>query len=86
MTTSAYAYDVAIGENPWARCAGYRAPARATSGLDFLVQAERSLTLHEAHELSGRVKAAIRAAVPEVGGVLIHTEPFTESEIDAMPK
>jgi divalent metal cation (Fe/Co/Zn/Cd) transporter len=60
------------------------------SGLDFLVdahvQAKPSLTLYEAHELSGRVKAAIRAAVPEVGGVLIHMEPFTALETGPKPK
>ncbi|HEX6036891.1 cation diffusion facilitator family transporter [Longimicrobium sp.] len=40
------------------------------------VQADEQMTLHDAHELSGRVKGAIRAAVPQVGAVLVHMEPF----------
>jgi divalent metal cation (Fe/Co/Zn/Cd) transporter len=34
------------------------------------------MSLHDAHILSGKVKGAIRAAVPAVSGVLIHMEPF----------
>ncbi len=44
--------------------------------VDLHVQADPDLTLHHAHELSGRVKGAIRAAVPSVAGVLVHMEPF----------
>jgi cation diffusion facilitator family transporter len=44
--------------------------------VDLHVQADENLPLREAHVLSGRVKSAIRAAIPEVGGVLIHMEPF----------
>ena len=40
------------------------------------VQAEPSLSLHEAHILSGKVKRAIRSAVPSVQDVLVHMEPF----------
>ncbi len=43
--------------------------------VDLHVQAEPMMTLREAHNLSGRVKSAIRSAVPEVSGVLIHMEP-----------
>ncbi|MBK7351512.1 MAG: cation transporter [Gemmatimonadetes bacterium] len=43
--------------------------------VDLHVQADPALSLHDAHILSGRVKTAIRAAVPEVVGVLIHMEP-----------
>jgi cation diffusion facilitator family transporter len=43
--------------------------------VDLHVQAEPSMSLRDAHTLSGRVKTAIRAAVPEVSGVLIHMEP-----------
>jgi divalent metal cation (Fe/Co/Zn/Cd) transporter len=46
--------------------------------LDLHVQADETLPLREAHILSGKVKGAIRAAIPEVGGVLIHMEPFEE--------
>jgi len=42
------------------------------------VQAEPSMTLHEAHVLSGKVKSAIRAALPEVQSVLVHMEPFED--------
>lgn len=43
---------------------------------DLHVQADPLLPLHEAHILSGKVKGAVRAAVPGVAGVLIHMEPF----------
>ena len=43
--------------------------------VDLHVQAEPAMSLHDAHVLSGCVKSAIRAAVPEVSGVLIHMEP-----------
>jgi cation diffusion facilitator family transporter len=49
-------------------------------GLDYFVdlhvQADEAIPLREAHNLSGKVKAAIRSSVPEVAGVLIHMEPF----------
>lgn len=49
------------------------------SGLDYFVdihvEADPELSLREAHVLSGRTKAAIRAAVPQVAGVLVHMEP-----------
>ncbi|HEX5073701.1 MAG TPA: cation diffusion facilitator family transporter [Gemmatimonadaceae bacterium] len=40
------------------------------------VQADPKLPLDEAHVLGGRVKSAIRAAVPAVQYVLVHMEPF----------
>jgi cation diffusion facilitator family transporter len=43
--------------------------------VDLHVQADPGMSLHDAHLLSGRVKGAIRTAVPEVDGVLIHMEP-----------
>jgi cation diffusion facilitator family transporter len=46
-----------------------------TYQVDLHVQADPGLSLHDAHLLSGRVKGAIRAAVPEVVAVLIHMEP-----------
>jgi cation diffusion facilitator family transporter len=53
------------------------------SGLEYLVdvhvQADPDLSLHDAHVLSGCVKGAIRAAVPDVAGVLIHMEPYEPS-------
>jgi cation diffusion facilitator family transporter len=43
--------------------------------VDLHVQTDPAMPLHDAHILSGRVKTAIREAVPEVLGVLIHMEP-----------
>lgn len=40
------------------------------------VQADPHLPLFDAHVLSGRVKGAIRSAVPRVKHVLVHMEPF----------
>ncbi len=44
--------------------------------VDLHVQADPQMALHDAHILSGMVKSAIRSAVPEVHGVLIHMEPY----------
>lgn len=44
--------------------------------VDIHVQANPEMSLHDAHNLSGRVKASIRASVPEVRGVLVHMEPY----------
>ena len=46
--------------------------------VDLHVQADPAMSLHDAHIVSGKVKGAIRAAVPAVSGVLIHMEPFRE--------
>lgn len=51
------------------------------AGLGFRVtihvQADPNLSLFDAHVLSGRVKSAIRDAVPRVQSVLVHMEPIT---------
>lgn len=44
--------------------------------VDVHVQADPRLSLYDAHILSGRVKSAIRDAVPSVLGVLVHMEPY----------
>jgi len=44
--------------------------------VDLHVQADPKLSLHDAHIVSGKVKGAIRAAVPAVDEVLIHMEPY----------
>lgn len=44
--------------------------------VDLHVQASPSMSLQDAHVLSGKVKSAIRAAEPRVLGALIHMEPF----------
>lgn len=43
------------------------------------VQADPAMSLAAAHALGGRVKAAIRAAVPRVHVVLAHLEPYAET-------
>lgn len=40
------------------------------------VQADPGMSLDAAHVLSGRVKSAIRAALPNAQGVLVHMEPY----------
>lgn len=49
------------------------------SGLSYRVtihvQADPAMSLDDAHVLSGKVKSAIRAAVPGVQAVLVHMEP-----------
>jgi cation diffusion facilitator family transporter len=44
--------------------------------VDLHVQADPHMSLHDSHIVSGKVKGAIRAAMPSVDGVLIHMEPF----------
>ncbi|HEY2838628.1 MAG TPA: cation diffusion facilitator family transporter [Pirellulales bacterium] len=44
--------------------------------IDLHVQADPALSLHDAHIVSGKVKSAIRAALPTAKDVLIHMEPF----------
>ncbi|MGH7518719.1 MAG: cation diffusion facilitator family transporter [Gemmatimonadales bacterium] len=46
--------------------------------VDLHVQADPRMALHDAHILSGMVKSAIRSAVSEVHGVLIHMEPYED--------
>jgi divalent metal cation (Fe/Co/Zn/Cd) transporter len=44
--------------------------------VDIHVQANPGISLYEAHILSGRVKSAMRAAIPAILGVIIHMKPF----------
>jgi cation diffusion facilitator family transporter len=46
--------------------------------VDVHVQADPGMSLHDAHELSGRVKGAVRAAQRGVLGVLVHMEPYED--------
>jgi cation diffusion facilitator family transporter len=50
------------------------------AGLGYFVgihvQADPALSLHDAHIIGGKVKSAIRAAVPAVLDVLVHMEPY----------
>lgn len=49
--------------------------------VDIHVQAEPSMTLHDAHILSGIVKSAIRKRIPAAAGVLIHMEPYEPTTV-----
>lgn len=49
-----------------------------TLRLTIHVFADPQMTLEAAHALSGAVKAAMRAADPRVGSVLVHMEPARE--------
>jgi divalent metal cation (Fe/Co/Zn/Cd) transporter len=44
--------------------------------VDLHVQTDPQMSLHDAHIVSGKVKGAIRAAMPSVDAVLIHMEPY----------
>jgi cation diffusion facilitator family transporter len=44
--------------------------------VDIHVHADPLMSLHDAHELGGAVKAAIRGRVESVRGVLVHMEPY----------
>jgi cation diffusion facilitator family transporter len=47
--------------------------------VDIHVQADANMSLHDSHELSGAVKAAIREAANRVQSVLVHMEPYEEA-------
>lgn len=46
--------------------------------IDLHVQTDPLMSLRDAHIVSGKVKSAIIAEIPEVDEVLIHMEPFEE--------
>jgi cation diffusion facilitator family transporter len=51
---------------------------RRTAGAYFIaidIQADASMSLHDAHVVSGKVKGAIRAALPTANTVVVHMEP-----------
>ncbi len=54
--------------------------------VDIHVQADPQISLHDAHIISGRVKSAIRNAVPAVNGVLVHMEPFEGNIARSAPR
>ena len=56
----------------------YVRKAGMTCFVDIHVQAEPHMSLRDAHELGGAVKAAIRRDVESVRGVLVHMEPYEE--------
>jgi len=45
------------------------------------VQADPGMSLEDAHVLGGKVKSAIRSAVPKVQSVLVHMEPFSDPSV-----
>ena len=46
---------------------------------DLHVHADPSISLHDAHIISGKVKSAIKRDMHNVRGVLVHMEPFDET-------
>jgi len=48
--------------------------------VDIHVEADPNMSLRDAHVVSGKVKTAIRRAVPVVQGVLVHMEPHEPEE------
>jgi cation diffusion facilitator family transporter len=46
--------------------------------VDIHVHADPAMSLHDAHELSGAVKATIRRVANRVQGVIVHMEPYRE--------
>jgi len=57
----------------------YVRPMGTSFRVTVHVQAEPTMPLHDAHVLGGRVRRAIREAVPRVQDVLVHMEPFEAS-------
>jgi cation diffusion facilitator family transporter len=53
--------------------------------VDLHVQADPELSLHAAHIISGKVKSAIRAALPSVADALIHMEPYEPELGESIP-
>lgn len=47
--------------------------------VELHVQTDPELSLYDAHIVGGRVKSAIREAVPSILGVLVHMEPYLEA-------
>ena len=54
--------------------------------VDIHVQADPAMSLEEAHVVSGKVKSSIRAASPQVLGVLVHMEPHDDSATKFLPR
>lgn len=52
--------------------------AGASYRVTLHVQADPTMTLDAAHQLSGAVKGAIRASIPRVEYVLVHMEPYLD--------
>lgn len=48
--------------------------------VDMHVEVDPEMTVADAHVISGKVKSAVRGAMPEVAGVLIHIEPYEPRE------
>jgi len=46
--------------------------------VEIHVQSEPTMSLRDAHVVSGKVKTAVRRSVPRVVDVLVHMEPFEE--------
>jgi cation diffusion facilitator family transporter len=54
--------------------------------VEIHVESDPQMSLREAHALSGRVKAAIRARLPQIVGVVVHMEPFEPGPAEPRPR
>ncbi|MFN2636002.1 MAG: cation diffusion facilitator family transporter [Gemmatimonadaceae bacterium] len=52
--------------------------------VDLHVQADPSMSLETAHEISAKVKYAIVGAIPNVVAVMVHMEPYRQPAIDPL--
>jgi divalent metal cation (Fe/Co/Zn/Cd) transporter len=52
--------------------------------VDLHVQADPSMSLEAAHEISAQVKYAIVEAIPGVVKVLVHMEPYRDADAAAI--
>jgi cation diffusion facilitator family transporter len=54
--------------------------------VDIHVHADADMSLEAAHVVSGKVKGAIRAATPQVLGVLVHMEPHPTARVGTLER
>jgi cation diffusion facilitator family transporter len=53
--------------------------------LDMHIEVNPDMTVRDAHVVAGKVKGAIRGAIPSVADVLVHVEPFREAGSERDP-
>lgn len=47
--------------------------------IDLDIEVAADMTVHEAHEIAGRVEEAVKAAIPDVYDIMVHVEPAGHS-------
>jgi cation diffusion facilitator family transporter len=53
--------------------------------VDMHVEVDPGMPVREAHALTGKIKAAVRGAIPSVKDVLIHVEPHGHAATESQP-